>query len=433
MGLPLKKPFCLAESRPDVLDPFHGKLCNGCTRHASAQGQDTRRSQCYAIEFATFVHRAVKNWQKKRCSCKKNSSSSDDLLAAAMLEAGFDAPSDAHTMRQLYLDASRNDVNKSTGDEMLSFLAAMASIKSEPNNETAHRNKADGQLRVGTPMWNALVTLALAPTDPRSRNPQAKAAIQKELDNLRLESTWDEGNVMEEDDAKTQFPDAHFANVFSLVGIKNYEDPDVTSHTYKGRIVLGGHAIKDATGDFAIFQDIGSTPSTMTAARVVLAVAALYGLEVAQSDCVHAYVQANLDGPPTFVRLPKDWWPPEWHTKYKRPVCRLRKALYGHPMAGDCWAEKLSGVLKGHGFKTLEAWPGIFYKHVLKNGKVIPAIMVVYVDDIIMVGMETVPGLLQAIRREVKMEDPAPHQQILWLRPRPQQDERANDHALVSE
>ena len=37
-----------------------------------------------------------------------------------------------------------------------------------------------------------------------------------------------------------------------------------------------------------------------------------------------------------------------------------------------------------------------------------PIIVVAYVDDLILVGMDLAPGLLEAIRREIKMEDPAP-------------------------
>ena len=130
------------------------------------------------------------------------------------------------------------------------------------------------------PLWNAMVTLALSPSDPRSRSFQAKAAVQKELDNLRAQRTWDEDHPIEMDEAKQQFPDAHYASIFPLTGIKNYEDADESQHQYKGRIVLGGHNIKNSVGDYALFQDVGSTPSTMTAARVALAIAALFGLEV---------------------------------------------------------------------------------------------------------------------------------------------------------
>lgn len=91
--------------------------------------------------------------------------------------------------------------------------------------------------------------------------------------------------------------------------MKNYEDPDVNNHRWKGRIVLGGHAIKTATGEWAAFNDLGSVPSTMAAARIALAIAALIpGCRVLQSDCIRAYIQACMDAPNgevTFIVIPK--------------------------------------------------------------------------------------------------------------------------------
>ena len=62
--------------------------------------------------------------------------------------------------------------------------------------------------------------------------------------------------------------------------------------------MLGGHAIKTVTGDWAVFNDIGSVPSTMTAARIALACSAVTpGSQTLQSDCIRAYIQALMDFP----------------------------------------------------------------------------------------------------------------------------------------
>ena len=84
-------------------------------------------------------------------------------------------------------------------------------------------------------------------------------------------------------------------------------------------------------------------------------------MEMLQSDCKRAYIQAKLGGPPTFIELPREWWPPHWHGM-RRPVCRLDKALYGHPKAGYLWAERLSSILGELGFETVENWPSLYYK-----------------------------------------------------------------------
>ena len=75
----------------------------------------------------------------------------------------------------------------------------------------------------------------------------------------------------------------------------------------------------------------------MAAARVAVACEAVdQELTLLQSDCKRAYTQAKFEGPPTFIRLPKRWWPEHWK-RFKQPVCRLDYALYGHPKAGDIW------------------------------------------------------------------------------------------------
>ena len=55
------------------------------------------------------------------------------------------------------------------------------------------------------------------------------------------------------------------------------------------------------------------------------------------ADAIQAYIQARLTGPPCWVELPEDAWPDDVDIrKFRRPVVRLVKALYGHPDAGQC-------------------------------------------------------------------------------------------------
>ena len=57
--------------------------------------------------------------------------------------------------------------------------------------------------------------------------------------------------------------------MFGLIGIKHWENPELRK--YEGRIVLGGDDIKAADGFQATFQNVGSVPATMQAARVLSA------------------------------------------------------------------------------------------------------------------------------------------------------------------
>jgi hypothetical protein len=191
------------------------------------------------------------------------------------------------------------------------------------------------------------------------------------------------------------------------VGVKNAEDPNPANHRWKGRIVLGGDAIKTSTGDYAIFADIGSVPSTMTAARIAIACACLIKDSILlQSDCVRAYIQADMsspDGTITFVEFPRAWWPPAW-LKMKRPVAKLLKALYGHPRAGDLWQAKLDNILKSFDFVTDNAWPGVYYKPLDSNGDF--TMIVVYVDDLLIIGTKVTEEIMTKLKELVVMEPP---------------------------
>ena len=89
-----------------------------------------------------------------------------------------------------------------------------------------------------------------------------------------------------------------------------------------------------------MFQDLGSSPSTMEAARAADAYGAAPGHQAEVADAEQAYVQAELTGTPTWVCLPPDQVREAHKAKFRRPVYRLKKALYGHPDSGTMWEEK---------------------------------------------------------------------------------------------
>ena len=119
--------------------------------------------------------------------------------------------------------------------------------------------------RDSLPLWCAMVTKTLHPADPLIRCAEALKALDAELTRLRNISTWCEEKPLELSDAKLKFPNAHFAHIFAIYGIKNSEF-DVSMHKWKARVVFGGDKIKDASDEYAIFADVGSTPSNMVSA-----------------------------------------------------------------------------------------------------------------------------------------------------------------------
>ena len=122
-----------------------------------------------------------------------------------------------------------------------------------------------------------------------------------------------------------------------------------------------------------------------------------------QSDCLRAYTQAPMKGEETYVRLPKAWWPSHWIGRYRDPVCRLLRALYGHPDSGNHWADKLGNELKARNFEEVDGWSSVF---VLDEGPEHMACIVVYVDDLVMFGTKRLMDVIRDLRKTIQMEDP---------------------------
>ena len=129
-----------------------------------------------------------------------------------------------------------------------------------------------------------------------------------------------------------------FGRISELCFEKNSELPDNDDRkTFKGRDVFLGDQVRDQDGNVALFNDLSSSPVTMAASKFADYHGSLPGNKLEQADVTSAYLQAKLKGQRTMVEIPKHRWPKEWIGKYRRPVCPLVMALYGHPEAGGCW------------------------------------------------------------------------------------------------
>lgn len=128
----------------------------------------------------------------------------------------------------------------------------------------------------------------------------------------------------------------HFGTVMPLCFIKNSQLLE-SQRSYKGRVVLRGDCIKDDTGYLAAFSEQGTSASHMAASKMIAALAHMTGMDRQDADAGGAYTQSDLQGYETWVSLPPHQWPAHWHGKFTNPVCRLIKALSGHPKAGLYW------------------------------------------------------------------------------------------------
>ena len=271
--------------------------------------------------------------------------------------------------------------------------------------QQTHRCKA------GPAAFNACVARPVYPKEVKT-NPKAKAALDAEWHRLRhvprkdgTRGVWDEHRVREwpavKADAQAKGETAHVARVFGLVVEKNHELPeDDPKRKYKGRAVVGGDNMRDETGNYALFQDLGSCPATMEAARAADAYGCLDGHDIQQCDAEQAYTQAELSGTPTWVRLPRDQWPASW-AGMKDPVCPLVLALYGHPDSGGHWEAHCEKHLRAVGYEPIPAWRSCFWHPRLR------LFLVVYVDDFKLSGpSKNLKEGWELIRRSIRTDEP---------------------------
>ena len=128
--------------------------------------------------------------------------------------------------------------------------------------------------------------------------------------------------------------------------IKGYElDGCNPLRKYKGRVVFRGNQVwtSGERGDVPVFEESSCNPADIMGSKSADAWGSLPGHSIQQADAESAYTQAPFSGmTDTYVRLPENRWPSWWKEKFpnlKNPVCRLRRALYGHPEAGAYWEQ----------------------------------------------------------------------------------------------
>jgi hypothetical protein len=214
--------------------------------------------------------------------------------------------------------------------------------------------------------------------------------------------------------ADARYPEAMIGRVFSILGVKN-EELEKELQVWKCRIVFQGSNVRTKSGVNAVelYEEVSNSPASFMASRVALGCGAMLGQNASLRDGEAAYLQSRIDTPgriPTFVELPKEWWPDTWFVdghkrlipKYKRPVCLMCLGLYGHPEAGALWELKLNGILDANGWRKVEGTPGVFVHEETR------AVLVTYVDDMLMVAHDDImKWLWKNLDKRIKFKDPA--------------------------
>jgi hypothetical protein len=208
--------------------------------------------------------------------------------------------------------------------------------------------------------------------------PAAKAAVDAEWKKLWDMRCWLPETVIELDELKNRASKegrtVHIGRVHPLCVVKHSElAPEF--HKYKGRVVFLGNQVNDQDDRAATFREMQSGTNLMSAGKFLDIIGASPGCGVEIADALQAYTQCELGGDETWVELPRDQFPKTWK-QFRRPVVRLRLALYGHPLSGAFWEQYCATQLKKVGFEQIPQWEGCY---VLRR---LGLVLSVYVDDL---------------------------------------------------
>ena len=112
----------------------------------------------------------------------------------------------------------------------------------------------------------------------------------------------------------------------------------------------------DQNYNYAIFQDLGSSLATLQAAKVVNFFGWLPDHAIEIADAEQACSHADMKGDPTWACLPPKACPVWWRKKvpsFRRPVSRLKKALYGYPDGGASSEQNCDAHVQAVGFMPI--------------------------------------------------------------------------------
>ena len=170
-----------------------------------------------------------------------------------------------------------------------------------------------------------------------AEDPDAQRAMDEEYQKLQKGGTWDISKVRPRRvivaEARRAGKTVHFGRVFGICSIKGSELPKKhKDRKAKGRYVYDGRpgATRDESNSTAFFQDRGSSPATLESSKLVDWYGLIEGNDEEVSDAPQAYTQSRLRGADTWVSLPKEYWPANFHD-IEDPVVPLIYSLYGHP------------------------------------------------------------------------------------------------------
>ena len=147
------------------------------------------------------------------------------------------------------------------------------------------------------------------------------------------------------------------------------------------------------------YQETFALVAQINSICVLLSLATNFNQPLHQLDVKNAFLNGELEEE-VFMSLPPGFEEIFGQDK----VCKLRKSLYGLKQSPRTWFECFGKAVKSYGYHHSQADYTMFYKH-SKKGKI--AILIVYVDDIILTGddLEGLACLKEKMAQDFKIKD----------------------------
>ncbi|KAK4389523.1 Retrovirus-related Pol polyprotein from transposon TNT 1-94 [Sesamum angolense] len=155
--------------------------------------------------------------------------------------------------------------------------------------------------------------------------------------------------------------------------LKRKYKADGSIDKYKARLVAKGFKQKEGLDFFDTYVPV----TRITSIRVLIAIAALYDLEIHQMDVKTIFLNGELDEE-IYMEQPEGFVVPGQEKK----VCRLVKSLYGLKQAPKQWHEKFDRTMLSNGFKINECDKCVYVKSTQHSF----IIVCLYVDDMLIMG-----------------------------------------------
>ena len=148
---------------------------------------------------------------------------------------------------------------------------------------------------------------------------------------------------------------------------------DGTIEKYKARLVVKGFRQTEGVDYFDTYAPV----SRKTSIRIVIALAALFDMEIHQMDVKTAFLNGELEEE-IYMEQPEGFVVPG----KEHQVCKLVKSLYGLKQAPKQWHEKFDRIMLSNGFHINECDKCVYSKGSGRDCVVV----CLYVDDMIIIG-----------------------------------------------